>query len=196
VRDSDVLELAAAFLLDGSNEQPQAGAGQDAVDVSVDIYFGHGYTLDQVSATLDALDVALTAGFIAAESRETGQNPAELLERLASADDPLDVVWRVEYTEAGSLKIRAVIERVGGWASKHQRPTIWLLGGVGVFIPLAGLPLLAGVGVAAGAWVAAGAIQGIASAHDRKLSRKQTQGPKVGATPTPEIGIGLVPAAG
>ena len=92
MRDSDVLELATAFLLDGSNEQPQAGADQSPVDVSLDIYFGYAYTLDQVSATLDALNVALTAGFIAAEARETGQNPADLLERLASANDPLDIV--------------------------------------------------------------------------------------------------------
>lgn len=195
MRDSDVLELAAAFLFDGANQQPQAGAGQGPVDISLDIYFGNTYTLDQVSATLDALNVALTAGFIAAEARETGQDPAQLLERLASADDPLDLVWRIEYTAAGSLRIRAFVERVGGWASKHQGPTIWLLGGVGVFIPLLGLPVLAGVGVGAAAWVAAGAIQGAASAHDRKLSRKQTQGPKGGAAPLPEIEVGLVPAS-
>lgn len=194
MRDSDVLDLAQAFLLDGGNEPPQVIAGPDIVDVGVDIYFGDAYTLDQVSATLDALDVALTAGFIAAEARQTGQNLAELLERLASADDPLDLVWRIQYTEAGSLRIRVIVERVGNWASKHQTPTIWLLGGVGVFIPLLGLPVLVGVGAGAGAWAAAGAIQGIAYVHDRKLSRKQTQGPKVGPGPPPEIGIGIIPA--
>jgi hypothetical protein len=194
VRDSDVLELAEAFLLDGANEQSQADAGQGPVDVSLDIYFGDGYTLNQVSATLDALDLALTAGFIAAEARETGQNPAELLERLVSADDPLDLVWRIEYTEAGSpLRIRAVVERVGNWVSKYQAQTIWLLGGVSVVMPLFGVPVVVAAAAAAGAWVAVGAVQGIA-AHNRNLSRKQAQGPKAGLAQTAAIEVGLAPA--
>jgi hypothetical protein len=194
VRDSEVLELAAAFLVAGGNVQPQAGAHQGPVDVGLDIYFGNAYTLDQVSTTLNALDVALTAGFIAAEARETGQNPAVLLQRLTSADDPLDLVWQIEYAEPGSLRIRATVKRVGNWASKYQQPTTWLLGGVSIFIPMVGLPVLAGVGVAAGAWVAIGAIQAAAHVNDRNLSRKQAQGPKGGTAPPPEIRVDVVPA--
>lgn len=189
MRDSDVRELAAAFLSDGVNERPQVEDGQGHVDVSLDILFGDPYTLDQISSTLDALDVALTAGFIAAEARETGLSPEEVLERLASADDPLDLVWRIEYTEAGSLRIRVIVERVGNWASRHKAATTWLLGGVGVFMPVVGLTAWVGVG----AWAAIGAVQGIAYVNDRKLSSKQTQGPKVGAAPPTEIVLGTVP---
>lgn len=184
-----MLELAGAFLSDGINERPQVDGEQGDVDVSLEVFFGYGYTLDQISSTLDTLDVALTAGFIAAEARETGQSPGQLLERLTSAADPLDILWRVEYTEVGSLRIRVIVERVGNWASRYQTPTIWLLGGVGAFIPLFGLPVWAGVA----AWAATGAVQGIAYVNDRRLSKKQTQGPKVSAAPPPQIVLGTVP---
>ena len=198
VRDSDLLELAAVFLSSGS-QQPFAG-DDDArgYDVVVDLFFETGYTLDQVTASLDTLDGVLTAGFIAAEARASEQSPAEILRRLLSPEYPLDITWEVDFVEPGSLRIKAIVKRSGAWISKHKGPTVWVLGGAGLFVPLLGVPVVLAGGVA---WGAAGAVEGAAWLHDRSMQRKKAAGnqevppPAVTLAASPEEDGGLPSAA-
>lgn len=188
MRDGDLLELAADFLSSGS-EQPFAGDDDPrGYDVVVDLFFETGYTLDQVSASLDTLDGVLTAGFIAAEARECERSPAEILGRLVSLDDPLDITWEIEFVEPGTLRIKAIVKRSGAWVSKHKGPTIWVLGGAGLFVPLLGVPVVIAGGIA---WGAAGAVEGAAYLYDRSLQRKKAAGnPEV---PAPAVTLAARP---
>jgi hypothetical protein len=173
VRDSDLLELAADFLSSGSQELFAGDDDARGYDVVVDVFFETGYTLDQVTASLDTLDGVLTAGFIAAEARESEKSPAEILGRLISSEDPLDITWEVDFVEPGSLRVRAIVKRSGAWMSKHKGPTVWVLGGAGLFVPLLGVPLVVAGGIA---WGAAGAVQGAAYMYDRSVQRKKAAG--------------------
>jgi hypothetical protein len=180
MRDSDLLELAATFLTSGSEEPRSQDDDQRGQDVVVDLFFETGYTLDQVGATLDAVDTILTAGFIAAEVRQSGQSATEILGRLTSPEDPLDITWEVDTVEPGSLHIKAVVKRSGAWVSKHKDSTGWVLGGVGIFLPAFGIPVLV---AGAAAWGAAGAIVGTAYLYDRSVQRKKAQGSAATAVP-------------
>jgi hypothetical protein len=189
VRDSDLLELAAVFLSSGSQELFAGDDDARDYDVVVDLFFETGYTLDQVTASLDTLDGVLTAGFIAAEARESERSPAEILGRLVSRDDPLDITWEVDFVEPGTLRIKAIVKRSGAWMSKHKGPTIWVLGGAGLFVPLLGVPALVAGGIA---WGAAGAVGSGAYMYDRSVQRKKAAGNQ--EVPGPVVTLAARPA--
>ncbi len=115
VRDSDVIELAGVFLALGAAEPFELYGEEDreASDVALQLHFPTGHTLDQVGATLDTLDTLFTAGFVAAEARASDQSVESVFERLIGDWDPLDLVWTVEWVEAGSLTLKGVFKRTG-----------------------------------------------------------------------------------
>jgi hypothetical protein len=184
MRDGDVIEVAEAFLALGDGQAFELDGDVDATDVELGLHFATGYTLDQVTATLDALDTLVTAGFLAAEARATGQPVGDLFDRLVSDVDPLEIVWSVESVEVGSLDIRAIIRRTGGWVSDNKGPTVWVLSGVGAFLPFLA-PSLAVLGVVA--WGLAGVVEGVDYVRQRRL-RRALEGADV------EIRAGTIPA--
>jgi hypothetical protein len=190
VRDTEVLEFAAAFLEGGPDEQPGVDHPDELVDVIAEVQFGERYTLDQVAATLDSLDGLLTAGLIAAEARATGDDPASILEQCVSRAE-LEIVWEIEYTEAGSLRLRARIKRVGRWVSNHKGLTLWLIAGVGAVAAPLGLPVYVPVIV----WAVGGAVQAAIDKYeaDHRLGRTQVTGPSDGRAPMPEVRLDVAP---
>jgi hypothetical protein len=192
MRDSEVVGLAEAFLTLGEGQRFEVEDDRDggATDVLLRVFFADGYGLDQVAATLEPLDTILTAGFIAAEARATGQGVTAVFDRLISDDDPLDIVWEVDSVEVGSLDLQAVIRRTGGWVSRHEHATLWVISGVAVLLPVVGLPAITGLAP----WILAGAVERLAYLSDRRLQRGKVRGSKAGGSPAPEIQAELVEA--
>jgi hypothetical protein len=192
MRDSDLLETAAWLLSASSDEpfDPDSLEDREPVEVALDLYFGDGYTLDQLAGTLDVLDTLLTAGFIAAEARARQAEPRIILDQLSSGS--LAVSWAVESVESGSLRIKAVLRRTGGWVSRHKKATLLALGAVSLVAPHVGIPLIvthAGV-IHIAAFAAQRGVEGIAWVHDRSVQKAQSQGAGTDATPPlpePEI---------
>jgi hypothetical protein len=137
----------------------------------------------------------LTAGFIAAEAREREQSPATILGRLGDRFDPLDITWSVVSLENGSLNVKAVVRRTGGWLSKHKSATVWVLGGAVLLAPHVGLPALAAhaLGVHVAGWGAQGAVHAATAAHDHSVQRSKSRGGKAEAAP-PQITAEVQPA--
>lgn len=185
MRDSDLLQTAAWFLSAGADQPFDPLEDREPVEVALDLYFGDGYTLDQLAGTLDVLDTLLTAGFIAAEARARQVEPSIILEQLSSGS--LAVSWAVESQELGSLQIKAVLRRTGEWASAHKKATIFVLGGVSLLAPHVGIPLLvahAGA-IQIAAWTAQEGVEGVGWLHDRSVQEAQSQSAGTDAAPPP-----------
>ena len=96
-----------------------------------------GNTLDQVRATIETIDLLLTAGSIAADAPETGQNLATILERVVNYNG-FEIVWQVEAVEDRPRQIRACVRKAGLWPSHNKVQTLRMLTGVAVVIPVIG----------------------------------------------------------
>lgn len=188
MRDSDLLDTAAWFLNAGADEPFDSFEDREPTEVALSLYFGNGYTLDQLAGTLDVLDTLLTAGFIAAEARARQVEPSIILQQLSSGS--LAVIWAIESAETGSLGIKAVLRRTGEWTSAHKTATIFVLGGVSLLAPHVGIPLFAAHAGAIhiAAWAGKGGVQGIAWLHNRSVQQAKSQNAGTGATlPQPKI---------
>jgi len=188
--DSEVIDLAEAFAALGSEFHNSEVDGADqSVDILVDFYFPDGYRIDQVGATIDLVDTALTAGFYAAEAFELQTAISDVFRRDLLPDEVLSIEWEFVFALAGSLHLRATVKRVGGWASRHKASSLWVLGGLAVVLPAVGLPVLVGTGAP---WLVGGAVEGLAWVHDRKSTKAKVVGEP--AAPPPQVIVGAVPA--